>query len=123
MPVEHQSLSNSTLVEAKEAGAALLAGWTVEPIGAEIEVTDALVRIYAARAGVVAGRGDSWARLAASTGELANNLAKSLGKPARWQRIVGPQGETFLCCQTTEDSVYIGCLFVHEAGTEAMLNP
>ncbi|MDP9899716.1 hypothetical protein [Variovorax ginsengisoli] len=86
-------------------------------------MTDALVRIYAARAGVIAGRGDSWMRLAASTGELASNLAKSLRKPARWQRIIGPQGETFLCCQTVEDGEFIGCLFVHEAGAEPMSNP
>jgi len=123
MPVESHSLSNSNLVEAEAAGAALFAGWTVEPLGEQIEVTDALVRIYAARAGVVAERGDSWRRLAASTDELADNLAKSLGKQVQWQRIIGPQGETFLCCQTAEDGVYIGCLFVQEAGAEATLNP
>ena len=86
-------------------------------------MTDALVRIYAARAGVVAERGDSWKRLAASTGELASNLVKSLGKPARWQRITGPQGEAFLCCQTVEDGAYIGCMFVHESDAEGASNP
>ncbi len=123
MPVESQSLSNSNLMEAEAASAALFAGWPVEPVGEQVLVTDALVRIYTARAGMVAERGDSWRRLAASTGELASNLAESLGKPARWQRIIGPQGEAFLCCQTVEDGAYIGCMFVHEAGAHASTNP
>lgn len=116
-------LRNSNVVEARRPTLRFARGWLVKPIGEEAKVTDALVRIYTARAGVVAERGDSWKRLAVSTRELADNLAKSLGKPARWQRIIGPQGETLLCCQTAEDGVYVGCLFVQEAGAEATLNP
>ena len=86
-------------------------------------MTDAWVRIYAARAGVVAQRGESWKRLAASTRELASNLAKALGKPARWQRITGPQADAFLCCQTVEDGAYIGCMFVRESDAEPASNP
>lgn len=123
MPVESQSLPDANLVEAEAASAALLAGWTVEPVGEQVEVTVALVRIYEARARAIANRGDAWKRLAASTGELASNLAKSLGKPARWLRILGPRGETFLCCQTVEDDAYIGCMFVQESGAEAASNP
>lgn len=123
MLVEGQSLSSYKLLEAEAANAALLAGWPVETLGEQVDVTDTLVRIYAARAGAIADRGDAWRRLAASTGELARNLAKSLGKPARWQRIIGPQGEAFLCCQTVDDGICIGCMFAHEAGSEAAFKP
>lgn len=117
------TLLASKLLETKAALLALDEGWRIERVSGPSTASQMSVATYSLRAEHLKKfEGQHLQRLAASTGEFAENLRLAIGTDVECIKITGSGEGYFLMFLSTESRHILGCMLVHDNGKEAYLH-